>query len=56
MKKLLTYGGATLLTAALLDPLFYSGLGKPVPWLRDLLLAAGGVSCLYMVFRYRKQL
>jgi hypothetical protein len=35
MKKLLSYGGAALLTSAFLDPLVSSGLGKPTPWLRD---------------------
>ena len=45
MKKLLSYGGAALITAALLDPIICSGLGKPLPWLRDILMGAGGVAC-----------
>ena len=56
MKKLLSYGGAALITAALLDPVFYSGLGKPIPWLRDIVMGAGGVACLYLLVKYRRQL
>ena len=56
MKKLLTWGGTGLIISALLDPLIYSGMGKPVPWLRDLLMASGGVLCLYLLVKYRDQL
>jgi len=56
VKKLLTWGGVTLLTTALLDPLCYSMLDLPIPWLRDLLMLAGGVGCLYLLFRYRHEL
>ncbi len=56
MKKLLSYGGAALLTASMLDPVVQSGLDKPVPWPRDLLMAAAGIFCLYVMVRYRKQL
>ena len=53
MKKMLSWGGVGLLTTALLDPLVYSMLDKPIPWLRDLLMAAGGVACLYIMIKYR---
>jgi hypothetical protein len=56
MKKLLSYGGAALITAALLDPVICSGLVKPLPWLRDILMGAGGVAGLYLMMKYRKQL
>ncbi len=56
MKKLLSWGGASLVVAALLDPLLSSGLGKPVPWFRDLLMGAGGAACLYLLVKYRKEL
>ena len=56
MKKLLSYGGAALITAACLDPVMYSGLGRPVPWLRDLAMAAGGVACLIILIKYRREL
>lgn len=56
MKKLLTWGGTGLIISALLDPLIYSGMGKPVPWLRDLFMASGGVLCLYLLVKYRDQL
>ena len=56
MKMLLSYGGAAMITAALLDPLFHSGLDKPIPWLRDILMGAGGVAGIYLSVKYRKQL
>jgi hypothetical protein len=56
MKKLLSWGGASLLTGALLDPLIYGGLGNPVPWGRDLAMAAGGILCLYLLVKYRHEL
>lgn len=56
MKKLLTWTAVGLLTTALLDPLMYSMLERPVPWLRDLLMLAGGVGCLYLLVRFRRDL
>ncbi len=56
MKKLLSYGGAALITAALLDPVICSGLGKPTPWLLDLGMGGAGVVCLYLLVKYRKEL
>ena len=56
MKKLLSYVGAALITAAFLDPILSSGLGRPLPWLRDLVMATGGVACLYVMFKYRQLL
>ena len=53
MKKLLSWGGVGLLTTALLDPLLYSMLDKPIPWVRDLLMAAGGIGCLYLLIKLR---
>jgi len=53
MKKLLSWGGVGLLTTALLDPVMYSMLEKPIPWVRDLLMAAGGAGCLYMLVKFR---
>jgi len=53
MKKLLSWGAVGLLTTALLDPLIYSMLDKPVPWLRDLLMASGGGVCFYLLVKYR---
>ena len=53
MKKLLTWGGVGLLTTALIDPLLYSMLEQPIPWGRDLLMAAGGAGCLYLLVRLR---
>ncbi len=56
MKRLLSYGGVSLLVSAFLDPLISSGLDRPVPWLRDLLMGAGGAVCLYLLVKYRKEL
>jgi hypothetical protein len=56
IRKLLSFGGVTLLTTAFLEPLFFSGIGKPVPWLRDLLMAVGGVACLFVLVKFRKDL
>ncbi|MFZ2949333.1 MAG: hypothetical protein WA003_07595 [Desulfuromonadaceae bacterium] len=53
MKKLLTWGGVGLLTTALLDPLLYAMLDQPVPWGRDLVMAAGGIGSLYLLVRLR---
>ena len=53
MKKLLTWGGVSLLTTALLDPLLYSMLEQPIPWGRDLLMAAAGAGCLYLLIKLR---
>lgn len=55
MKKLLSWGGVGLLTSALLDPVIYGTLEKPIPWVRDLLMAAGGILCLYLLVKFRKQ-
>ena len=56
MKKLLSWGGAALITAALLDPLICSGLGRLTPWLRDLAMGGAGAVCLYLLVKYRKEL
>ena len=53
MKKLLSWGGVGLLTTALLDPVIYSSLEKPIPWVRDILMAAGGVACFYLLVKFR---
>jgi hypothetical protein len=56
MKKLLSWTAVGLLTTAFLDPLMYSMLDKPVPWLRDVLMAAGGVFCFYLLIKFRDEL
>lgn len=53
LKKLLSWGAVGLLTTALLDPLIYSLLDKPVPWGRDLLMALGGIGCFSLLLKYR---
>jgi hypothetical protein len=55
-KSLLSFGGAALITAALLDLIFCSGIGRPLPWFRAAVMAAGGVVCLYLLIRFRKEL
>lgn len=56
MKKLLSFGGVSLITTALLDPMIQAGIGQPVPWGRDLLMAAGGALCVYLLVRFRRDL
>ena len=56
MKKMLSWGGVGLLTTALLDPLLYSMLDQPIPWFRDILMAAGGAVCLYLLVKFRDEL
>ena len=56
MKSLLNLGAVSLLTAALLDPLACVTLGKAVIWWRDLLMAAVGAVCLYLLVKYRRSL
>ncbi|HEY3309580.1 MAG TPA: hypothetical protein VGJ93_14090 [Desulfuromonadaceae bacterium] len=53
MKKLLNWGAIGLITTALLDPLIYSSLDLPIPWIRDLLMLVGGVGCFYLMIRFR---
>ena len=53
MKKLLSWGAVGLLTTAMLDPLVYSMLDKPIPWVRDVLMGAAGVACFYIMIKYR---
>lgn len=51
MKKFLSIVASILLTAAFLDGLFYSGIGKPVHWVRDSVMAAVGVACYVLLIR-----
>lgn len=56
MKQLLTWGGTGLMITALLDPLIYWGRDKPLPWLRDVAMMVGGILCIYLLVKYRKEL
>jgi hypothetical protein len=56
VKRLLIWGAVGFWTTALLDPLIYSMLGQPIPWLRDLLMAAGGAGCFWLLIRFRDYL
>jgi len=56
MKKLLSFGGTSLLISALLDPIIHSGLGTPIPWGMDALMAVGGIVCIYLLVKYRNSL
>jgi hypothetical protein len=56
VKKLLNWGAVGLLTTALLDPLVYTLLEKPIPWVRDIVMAAAGVGCFYLLIKYRNEL
>ena len=56
MRMLLSWGGAALITAALLDPMIQSGLERPIPWAKDLLMGAAGICCIYLQIKYRRKL
>jgi hypothetical protein len=56
VKKLLSWGAVGLLTTAILDPLVYSMLEKPIPWIRDVLMGLAGVAGLYILIKYRNEL
>jgi hypothetical protein len=53
MKKLVSFGASLLLTASFLDAFFNSGMGRPIPWARDVIVAVLGVVCYYILFRKR---
>ncbi len=56
MKKLLNFLAVSLLNGAFLYPLFASGTGRPVAWWLAALMAGGGVGCIYLLVRFRKEL
>lgn len=56
MKFLLNFFAVILLNGAFLYPLFYSGIGRPVPWWLVVLMAFGGIGCIYILVRFRKTL
>ena len=56
MKKLLSFAAVTLLTSAFLDPLIKSGMDRPIPWGQDLAMAGGGIICIYLLVKYRRDL
>jgi len=56
IRRLLSFGAVTLLTTAFLDPLYASGIGRPVPWPRDLLMAAAGAACFVILVKFRNSL
>ena len=56
MKTLLIFLAVTLLNGAFLYPLFYGGIGRPVHWWLVAGMAAGGVACLSLLYRFRRSL
>jgi Flp pilus assembly protein TadB len=56
MKLLLNFFAVILLNSAFLYPLFYSGIGKPFAWWLVVLMALGGIGCIYIMVRFRKEL
>jgi hypothetical protein len=55
MKKLLNWGAVGLTMSAILDPVIYSMLDLPIPWLRDFFMLAGGVGCFWLLVRLRDE-
>lgn len=56
MKLLLNFFSVILLNSAFLYPLFYIGIGKPVAWSLVILMALGGIGCIYLMVRFRNEL
>ena len=56
MKLLLNFFAVVLLNGAFLYPIFYIGIGRPVAWWLVVLMAGGGIACIYILVRYQKVL
>lgn len=56
MKLLLYTSTVGFLCAAFLDPLYASGMDRPIPWTRDFIMLVIGCTCYYLLVKYRKQL
>jgi hypothetical protein len=56
IKFLLTTGAVGLLCAAFLDPVWASGLDRPIAWIRDIVMAGAGAVCFYLLVKFRKEL
>jgi hypothetical protein len=56
MKLLLNFLAVLLLNGAFLYTLFFLGIGRPVAWWLVVLMAAGGIACIWLLVRYRKRL
>lgn len=56
MKLLLTFLAVILLNGAFLYPLFFAGIGRPVAWWLVVLMALGGIGCIYLLVRFRNRL
>ena len=56
MRALLLFLAGTLVNAAVLYPLLFAGVGRPVSWPLVAGMAGGGIFCWYLLIRYRKRL
>jgi len=56
MKLVLNLFAVALLTGAFLYPLFYIGIGRHVIWWLVILMYLGGIACIYLLFRFRREL
>ncbi len=56
MKQLLTLFAVIPLITAFLYPLYWGGLGNRVSWLAVAVMVVVGVSCFYLLVKYRKKL
>jgi hypothetical protein len=56
MRLLLNFFAVLLLYGAFFYPLFYGGTGRPVAWWLVVLMACGGIACIYILVRFRKRL
>ena len=56
IKFLLTTGAVGFLCAAFLDPVWASGLDRPIAWIRDVFMAGAGTVCFYLLIKFRNEL
>ena len=56
MKAFLSLLAVGLLMGAFLYPLFSLGVGKGVSWWVVTAMAAGGILCMYLLVRFRREL
>jgi hypothetical protein len=56
MKILLNFLTVLLLNGAFLYPHFFGGTGRPVAGWLVVLMTCGGIACIYLLVRFRKQL
>jgi hypothetical protein len=55
LKHILNFLAVVLLNASFLYPLLWGGIGRHVSWVLTGAMFCGGVYCIYLLIRYRKE-